>query len=117
MSKKLRSTRLAARSEPVNTPRRFVSVQSRGLFALPADVRKRARMDEPGAQVEVTERPDGVIELRTHLPHPADQSWFWTREWQGAEREVDEHIAAGDTTVHESAEAFLEHLETLEAES
>jgi hypothetical protein len=41
----------------------YVGMQSRGVFALPADLRKRHHLDEPGAQVRVVEREDGVIEL------------------------------------------------------
>ena len=43
----------------------------------------------------MTERADGVIELRAALPVPADQRWFWAERWQEREREVDEHVAAG----------------------
>ena len=49
-----------------------------GVVALPAEVRRRLHLDEPGAQVEITERDDGVLELRPSLPVPADQRWFWT---------------------------------------
>ena len=91
----------------------FVSVQTRGVIALPAAVRRRHHLDEPGAQVELTEREDGVIELRPALPVPADQAWFWTEEWQRREREVDEHLRRGEVARHESTDAFLAHLEDL----
>ena len=51
----------------------YVGMQSRGVVALPAEVRRRLRLDEPGAQVEITERDDGVLELRPSLPVPAEQ--------------------------------------------
>ncbi len=91
----------------------FVGLQTRGLIALPAAVRKRHRLDEPGAQVEVTEREDGVIELRAHVPVPAAHSWFWTQRWQKMERELDEHVAAGEVQTHGSGDAFLAHLNSL----
>lgn len=90
----------------------FVTVQSRGTLALPADVRRRYHLDEPGAQVEVIER-DGVIELRPHLPVAADQQWFWTERWQTREREVDAHVAAGEVETHDSADDFAAHLDAL----
>lgn len=93
----------------------YVGVQRRGVIALPADLRQRLRLDEPGAQVELTERADGVIELRPALPIPADQAWFWTERWQRREREVDEHLAAGRVTVHESGKNFLAYLDELDA--
>lgn len=94
----------------------YVGVQRRGLIALPSEVRRRLHLDEPGAQVEVTERPDGVLELRAALPVPADQAWFWTEQWQQREREVDEHVGAGRVTVHESTEDFLAHLDNVDDE-
>lgn len=94
----------------------FVTVQGRGTIALPADVRRRHHLDEPGAQVEVIEREDGVIELHPKVAVPADQTWFWERHWQEREREVDAHVKAGEVTTHESAEDLLEHLGALSGE-
>lgn len=92
---------------------RYLGIQGRGTIALPADVRRRLHLDEPGAQLEMTERDDGVIELRAALPVPVDQRWFWTERWQAREREVDEHVAAGRVTRHGSTEDFLDHLDRL----
>jgi bifunctional DNA-binding transcriptional regulator/antitoxin component of YhaV-PrlF toxin-antitoxin module len=83
--------------------------------ALPAEVRRRLHLDEPGAQVEIVERSDGVLELRPALPIAADQRWFWTERWQQREREVDSHVAAGEVAVHNDGDALLEHLGQLDA--
>lgn len=91
----------------------YLGMQRRGVIALPAEVRRRLHLDEPGAQVEVTERSDGVLELRPALPVPADQAWFWTERWQQREQEVDEHVSAGRVDVHDSTEDFLDHLDAL----
>jgi bifunctional DNA-binding transcriptional regulator/antitoxin component of YhaV-PrlF toxin-antitoxin module len=95
----------------------FVAVQGRGLVALPAAVRQRLHLDERGAQVEITERDDGVLELRPALPIPADQRWFWEDRWQQRETEVDEHVAAGRVTVYNDGDAFLDHLGHLNAQA
>ncbi|MGI8944883.1 MAG: AbrB/MazE/SpoVT family DNA-binding domain-containing protein [Thermoleophilaceae bacterium] len=84
---------------------------SRGSITLPVDIRRRYRLDEPGAQVEVIGRPDGVIELHPVLPHSADQGWFWTERWQAMEREVEEDIAAGRVETFNSAEEFVGELD------
>jgi len=89
----------------------FVAVQSRGTIALPPDLRRRMHLDEPGAQVRIVEREDGVVELQPVLPVPADQRWFWTDRWQSMEREVDEHVAAGRVATHEDVDALFEHLD------
>jgi AbrB family looped-hinge helix DNA binding protein len=89
----------------------FISIQTRGNLVLPAEIRKRHHLDEPGAQVEVIERDDGVIELRPHVAVPADQAWFWTDRWQKMEREVDEHLAAGRRKVSEGPDEFFADLD------
>lgn len=52
-------------------------------------------MDEPGAQLELAEREDGVIEMRPQMAVPVNQRWFWTEDWQAREREAESDIAAG----------------------
>lgn len=95
----------------------YVNVQARGLVALPSEVRRRLHLDEPGAQLEITEREDGILELRPALPVPADQRWFWSARWQQREREVDAHVAARQVTVHEDGDALIAHLGGLSDES
>jgi len=48
----------------------FLTLQGRGVIAIPPAVRKRLGLDRPGAQVELVVRDDGVMELRPHLPMP-----------------------------------------------
>ncbi|MGC8628275.1 MAG: hypothetical protein ACP5VR_12145 [Acidimicrobiales bacterium] len=50
---------------------------------------------EPGAQVEVVERDDDVIELHPLLPHRAGQAWFWAERWQQMEQQAEDDIVAG----------------------
>lgn len=94
----------------------FLSVQSRGTVALPPELRRRYGLDRPGAQVEITEREDGVLEVRPLVAVPATQAWFWSAEWQAREQEVDEHVAKGHVQVHDGVDAFLGHLADLDAE-
>lgn len=65
--------------------------------------------------MEITERSDGVLQLRPVLPVPADQAWFWAEQWQQREREVDEHVAAGRVAVHDTGDEFLTHLDDLDS--
>src|SRR5258708_8860885 len=90
--------------------RGYAAIQGRGTVALPAELRRKYRLDEPGAQLEVVERPDGVIELRPTLPVPLDEMWFWTRGQQAAEREAEEGLAAGRFRTLADAEPLLAHL-------
>ncbi|MFS3127647.1 hypothetical protein ACLM5J_04505 [Nocardioides sp. Bht2] len=65
--------------------------------------------------VELTERPDGVLERRPSLPVPADQAWFWTKRWQERERDVDDTVAAGEVTTFDDGDSFLAHLDTIDS--
>lgn len=87
----------------------FLSIQGRGVVTLPAGFRRRHKLDEPGAQLQIVEREDGTIELIPHSAIPADQRWFWSPEWQQMEREADEDIAAGRVTASTEDE-FLDWL-------
>lgn len=89
----------------------FVSVQSRGTVALPPEVRRRYGLNEPGSQVEITERSDGVLELRPTVAIPASQQWFWDKRWQDGERRADADIAAGRTTTYDNVDDFMDSLD------
>jgi AbrB family looped-hinge helix DNA binding protein len=89
----------------------FVTVQSRGVIAIPSAIRHRLGLDRPGAQVEVIER-DGEIVLRPHVPVPSDQAWFWEKRWQTMEREADEDIAAGRVLSFESVDDLVDDLDS-----
>lgn len=90
--------------------RGFVSVQSRGVIAVPPALRRRLHLDEPGAQVEMVEREDGVVELHAQMAVPVAQQWFWTEEWQQREREVDAELEAGRHTTYADAQEFVDSL-------
>ena len=74
-------------------------------------MRHRHRLDEPGAQVEIVERADGVIELHPLLAHRADQAWFWTERWQAMEQAAEDDIASGHVQTFANAEDFVADLE------
>ncbi|HLX50062.1 MAG TPA: AbrB/MazE/SpoVT family DNA-binding domain-containing protein [Streptosporangiaceae bacterium] len=95
----------------------YAAVQGRGTVALPAELRRKYRLDEPGAQLEIIEREDGVIELRPTLPVPVDEMWFWTEEHQVAEREAEEDLKAGRYRTFDDAESFLADLASLATET
>lgn len=88
----------------------YLTVQGRGTLALPPSLRKRYHLDRRGAQVEITEREDGVLELRPTMAVPARDAWFWDERWQAAEREVDGHVDRGEVVVSDDVKAFLADL-------
>lgn len=88
-----------------------LTVQGRGTLALPTEIRRRHRLDEPGAQVRLVERDDGVIELHPLVAVPADQAWFWSERWQLMERDAEADVAAGRVAVTDGPDEFLEELD------
>ena len=95
----------------MNLESSFVTVQARGVIAIPSAIRRHFGLDRPGAQVEVVER-NGEIVLRPHVPVPSDQMWFWTERWQKMERDADDHIAAGKVASFENVDDFLADLDS-----
>lgn len=62
----------------------------------------------------MTEREDGVIEVRPLVAVPASQASFWSEDWQAREREVDVHLARSEFTDHGDVDAFLGRLDVLD---
>jgi bifunctional DNA-binding transcriptional regulator/antitoxin component of YhaV-PrlF toxin-antitoxin module len=81
------------------------------VITLPAELRRRLRLDEEGARLEIVERDDGVVELRPSVVIPADQAWFWTERWQAMEREADDDIEAGSVYRANTLEQLFEILD------
>jgi bifunctional DNA-binding transcriptional regulator/antitoxin component of YhaV-PrlF toxin-antitoxin module len=81
------------------------------VITLPAELRRRLRLDEEGARLEIVERDDGVVELRPSVVIPADQAWFWTERWQAMEREADDDIEAGRVYRANTLEQLFEILD------
>jgi bifunctional DNA-binding transcriptional regulator/antitoxin component of YhaV-PrlF toxin-antitoxin module len=80
--------------------------------ALPADLRRRLRLDQEDSQIKLIERDDGRIELVPVVAVRADQAWFWADRWQRMEREADADITAGQTTVVEGLDGLLSEFES-----
>ncbi len=89
-----------------------LTVQGRGTLALPAEIRRRYRLDEAGAQVLLVEREDGVFELHPLVAVPARQAWFWSDRWQQMERAADADVAAGRVVMTEGPDEFLAELDS-----
>jgi hypothetical protein len=69
------------------------------------------KINEDG-RIEVdwpTNLPPGKVRI-TLEPIDPDQAWFWTPEWQAAEREVDAEIAAGNYKDFATMDDFIADL-------
>lgn len=65
---------------------------------------------QPGDILEIKSEGSAIILLPKKLI-PAEQSWFWSREWQKKEKEADEDIKTGRISeAFEDADELIKHL-------
>ena len=83
-------------------------VMSRGQITLPREIREALHVEEGDDVAFVVEA--GLVSMRGLKSIPAEQSWFWTDAWQAGEREASEQVAAGQGTVFDNGDAFLDSL-------
>ena len=86
----------------------YSKVTRHGQVTLPASVRRELGIEE-GDLVEVTVEDDRAVLLPKKVIDKS-QAYFWTKEWQEAEREASEDIKAGRVKTFETAEELFEEL-------
>lgn len=84
-------------------------MRARGALTLPAEIRAQLDLNE-GDQVSFDVADDHLIVTPVHVA-PKSQAWFWTPEWQVAEREADDDRAAGGARHFDSDGEFLASLD------
>ena len=83
-------------------------VRSRGQITLPREIREALHVEEGDDIAFIVEA--GRVTMRGLKSIPADQAWFWTGACQAGEREASEQLAAGEGTVFDEGDAFLDSL-------
>ena len=81
-------------------------IRSRGQITLPREIREALHVEEGDDVAFVVEA--GQVTMRGMKSIPAEQSWFWTEAWQAGEREASEQVFAGEGTVFENGNSFLD---------
>lgn len=71
-------------------------IRNRGQITLPTELLKKLKL-ATGDHIDL-EIEDGNIIIKPVMVIPKDQAWYWTPEWQAAERRADEDIKAGRVT-------------------
>jgi AbrB family looped-hinge helix DNA binding protein len=89
----------------------LTKLTSGGQVTLPKEIRRQTNM-EPGDFVEVRVDEEGRIVLTPKKLVDASQAYFWSQEWQEAEREADEDAAAGRVKKFNSAGDAVKYLES-----
>jgi len=88
----------------------LVKVTRSGQITIPAAIRQSLNIQE-GDYVEVSLADDRVV-LTPKQVVDKSQAYFWSEEWQAAEREAEEDIRAGRVQVFNGVEELLADLES-----
>ncbi len=86
----------------------LIKVTRNGQVTLPAEARRQLRLEE-GDYVEVRVTEDSII-LTPKILIDKSQAYFWTPEWQAAEREASADIAAGRVHEFDDVDALIASL-------
>jgi antitoxin MazE len=83
-------------------------LRERSQVTLPAEIVKKLDL-KVGDNLEITLEDDRII-IKPVLIIDRSQSWFWSKEWQAKEKEVEEDIKAGKI---QKADGFKDLIEKL----
>ncbi len=86
----------------------YSKVTRHGQVTLPASVRRKLGIEE-GDLVEVIVEDDKAVLLPKKIIDKS-QAYFWTREWQEAEREASEDITAGRVKTFDTVDQLAKDL-------
>jgi AbrB family looped-hinge helix DNA binding protein len=87
----------------------YSKVTRHGQVTLPASVRRKLGIEE-GDIIEVVVEDDKAVLLPKKIIDKS-QAYFWTKEWQEAEREASADIKAGRVRTFGTAEELLDDLD------
>lgn len=68
-------------------------LRERSQVTLPAEIVKKLDL-KAGDNLEITLEDDRIV-IKPVLIIDRSQSWFWSKEWQAKEQEVEEDIQSG----------------------
>jgi AbrB family looped-hinge helix DNA binding protein len=87
----------------------YSKVTRHGQVTLPATIRKRLGINE-GDLIELVVEDDRAILLPKKLID-SSQAYFWTKQWQEAEKEASEDIKSGRIKSFDNAAEFFDDLD------
>lgn len=86
-----------------------IKLRGRSQITLPAEIVKKLNI-KTGDNLEVTLNGDRIV-VTPVLVIERSQAWFWSKEWQDKEREVEEDIKAGKLGHAKDVDDLIEQLE------
>jgi len=85
-------------------------VRPKGQVTLPGEIRDLLGLNE-GDDLAFSLNEQGQVVISRLEIIPPDQAWFWTEQWQKAEREAQADINAGRVHRYASADEAISALE------
>ena len=86
-----------------------IKLRERSQITLPAEIVKKLNI-KTGDNLEVKLEDDRII-VTPVLVIDRSQAWFWSKEWQDMEREVEEDIKAGRLGHAKDVDDLIKQLE------
>ena len=86
----------------------YSKVTRHGQITLPASIRKQLGVTE-GDLIEIAVVDDKAVLMPKKLID-SSQAYFWTKEWQKAEKEASRNIQEGKVRTFQSADDLFEEL-------
>ena len=87
----------------------YSKITRHGQVTLPASIRKKLGIQE-GDIVEVLIEDDRAVLLPKKIVDKS-QAYFWSKDWQEAEKEANEDIKSGRVKTFETAEQLIKDLD------
>ena len=88
----------------------LTKIRERSQITLPNDIVKKLNL-RTGDNLEITTEEDKII-IKPVLVIDRSQSWFWTKEWQKKEKEVEEEIKQSKINKAKDVEDLIKKLES-----
>lgn len=86
----------------------LTEIRSRSQITIPAEIIKKLNLKQ-GDTLEIEVEGDQII-LRPVIAVPKDQAFFWTKEWQFEEKQVQADIENNNIKSSESKEQLFKDL-------
>ncbi len=86
----------------------LVNLKQKSQVTIPKPLVDKLKL-RPGDKLEFTLEDDKII-IKPVLVIDRSQAWYWSREWQAGEREVDRQIKEGKTYAADGEEELFKGL-------
>ncbi|WP_373845168.1 AbrB/MazE/SpoVT family DNA-binding domain-containing protein [Clostridium sp.] len=87
----------------------ITQLREKSQVTIPKEIIKKLNL-KIGDSIDI-DVEDNKIVIKPVVVVPKDQAWFWSREWQQDEKQVDKDITNGNTKKFNSVQELFEDLD------